>query len=66
MQFYKKSSFICCLAYIINLICKDVLNSLKAGTAAEAKKLLDSWDKQYKCNTYYIPLDNSCSAIAKV
>ena len=42
MRFYRKSSFIRCLAHIINLICKDVLDNLKAGTAVKAKRLLDS------------------------
>ncbi|KAF7184345.1 hypothetical protein CNMCM7691_005097 [Aspergillus felis] len=41
MRFRGRSSFIPCLAHIINLICKDVLASLKAGSAREAKAMLD-------------------------
>ena len=32
MRFQGRDSFIPCLAHIINLICKDVLASLKAGS----------------------------------
>jgi len=42
IQFYRKLSFIYCLAYVINLICKDVLSSLKASSTIKAKKTLDS------------------------
>ncbi len=66
MRFHGKLSFIRCLAHVINLVCKDVLNDLKAGTATEAKALLDRLDKQHKHNRYRIPMDNSRSAIAKV
>jgi hypothetical protein len=51
---------------VINLICKDVLSSLKAGSAIEAKNTLDSWEKPFKSADYVIPKDNSRSAIAKV
>jgi hypothetical protein len=66
MRFHGKLSFIRCLAHVINLICKDVLSSLKAGSAIEAKKALDTWEKTFKSADYVILRDNSCSAIAKV
>jgi hypothetical protein len=66
MQFHGRHSWIRCFAHVIALICTDILSFMKSGTAKEAKKLLDSWDKEYKCNTYYIPLDSSRSSIAKV
>ena len=59
-------NWIRCLAHVINLICKDVLSSLKAGSAIEAKKALDSWKKSFKGADYVIPKDNSRTAIAKV
>jgi hypothetical protein len=46
MRFRGRKSFIPCLAHIINLICKDVLASLKAGSAGEAKAMLDELAKQ--------------------
>src|SRR5712664_3542867 len=52
--------------HMLLMVCKDVLNDLKAGTATEAKALLDRLDKQHKHNRYRIPMDNSRSAIAKV
>jgi hypothetical protein len=42
------------------------LDDLNAGCAIEAKKALDSWDTEFKCNTYNIPDDGGRSAIAKV
>jgi hypothetical protein len=66
MRFHGKLSFIRCLAHVINLICKDVLSSLKAGSAIEAKMALDSWEKTFKSADYVIPKDTSRSAIAKV
>jgi hypothetical protein len=42
MRFHGKLSFIRCLAQVINLIYKDILSSLKAGSAIEAKIALDS------------------------
>lgn len=41
MRFRGRPSFIPCLAHILNLICKDVLASLRAGSAREAKAILD-------------------------
>src|SRR6266536_5381675 len=41
IRFYRKLSFICCLTHVINLIYKDVLSSLKAGSTIKAKKTLD-------------------------
>jgi hypothetical protein len=42
IRFHGKLSFIRCLAHVINLICKDVLSSLKAGSVIKAKKALDT------------------------
>ena len=66
MRFHGRDSWVRCLAHIINLICTDVLTDQKAGTAKDAKKLLDSWEKQFHCNDYKIPGDPSRSVIAKV
>ena len=52
MQFHGQYSWIYCKAYIIALICGNILKDLKAKTAKDAKKLLDSWDKLYNTNTY--------------
>jgi hypothetical protein len=41
IRFRGRQSFIPCLAHILNLIYKDVLASLKAGSAREAKAILD-------------------------
>ncbi|OJZ88799.1 hypothetical protein ASPFODRAFT_103956, partial [Aspergillus luchuensis CBS 106.47] len=41
MRFRGRQSFIPCLAHILNLICRDVLASLRAGSAREAKAILD-------------------------
>ncbi|KAJ5863000.1 hypothetical protein N7455_007273 [Penicillium solitum] len=41
MRFRGRPSFIPCLAHILNLICKDVLASLRAGSAREVKAILD-------------------------
>ncbi len=66
IRFYRKLSFIHCLTYVINLIYKDVLSSLKASSAIKAKKTLDSQEKTFKSADYVIPKDNSRSAITKV
>jgi hypothetical protein len=42
IRFHFRRSWIRCLAHIVSLICDDVLNDLKSGTAKEAKKALDS------------------------
>lgn len=41
MRFRGRQSFIPCLAHILNLICGDVLASLRAGSARETKAILD-------------------------
>ena len=46
MRFRGRNSFIPCLAHVINLICKDLLTSLKAGSSREAKVLLDELASQ--------------------
>ena len=66
MRFHGKRSWIRCFAHVISLICTDVLNDLKAGTAKAAKKLLDNWDKEFPDNNYEIPMDESRSSISKV
>lgn len=66
MHFHGKDSWIRCLAHVIALICGDVLGGLKAGTAKEAKKLLDNWDKDFSDRNYIIPMDESRSCIAKI
>ncbi|KAM4055445.1 hypothetical protein HRG_014987 [Hirsutella rhossiliensis] len=59
MRFHGKKSWIRCLAHITSLICDGVLQDLKAGTAKEAKKMLDKWDEENKSNNYTIPGDSS-------
>lgn len=66
MYFHGKASWIRCFTYVIALICGDVLGELKAGTAKEAKKLLENWDKDFGDSNYIILMDESCSCIAKV
>jgi hypothetical protein len=66
MQFHGRFSWIRCFAHVVALVCKDILTYFKAGTAKEAKKLLDSWDREFKHNGYEIPLDPSRSSIAKI
>jgi hypothetical protein len=66
MRFHGKSSWIRCLAHIIALICKDVLSDVKAGSAKEAKRMLDSWDAEFKTHDYILPHEDGRSAIAKV
>ena len=66
MRFHGKESWIRCFAHVIALICGDVLNDLKAGTAKAAKKLLDDWEKEFSDINYEIPMDESRSSIAKV
>jgi hypothetical protein len=51
---------------VVALVCKDILTHFKAGTVKEAKKLLHSWDKEFKHSKYKIPLDPSRSSIAKI
>lgn len=46
MRFRGRQSFIPCLSYVINLICKDVLVSLRAGSAQETKLILDEMTTQ--------------------
>jgi hypothetical protein len=62
----RQAGWVRCLAYVIALICKDVLNDVKAGSAKEAKKMFNSWDAYYQRNDYVIPNDDSRSAVAKV
>jgi hypothetical protein len=50
MQFQGKKSRIQCFAYVLNLICKDILSGLKSSNCKEAKKLLDDAKRQKKIN----------------
>ena len=66
MCFYGRRSQIRCLAYIVSLICIDVLKDLKSSSTKEVNKALDSQEEQYKSNSYDIPYNSSRSAIVKV
>ncbi|EED11685.1 conserved hypothetical protein [Talaromyces stipitatus ATCC 10500] len=46
MRFRGRNSFIGCLAHILNLICKDILVSLKTGTVRDAHVILDEMPSQ--------------------
>lgn len=66
MRFHGRPSWVRCLAHIVALICDDVLMDLNAGTAREAKKLLDELEVDSKGRPYTIPFDATRSAPAKV
>ena len=66
MRFYGHQSQIRYLAYIISLICIDVLKDLKSSSTKEVNKALDSQEEQYKSNSYVIPYDGGHSVVAKV
>jgi hypothetical protein len=55
MRFRGRHSFIPCLTHVINIICKDVLASLKAGSAREAKVILDELATQKDQGIYIHP-----------
>ncbi|EED12102.1 hypothetical protein TSTA_001730 [Talaromyces stipitatus ATCC 10500] len=46
MRFQGRNSFIGCLAHILNLICKDILVSLKTGTVRDAHVILNEMPSQ--------------------
>src|ERR1700758_638764 len=46
MRFRGRDSFIGCLAHILNLICKDILVSLKAGSVRDAHIILNDMPLQ--------------------
>jgi hypothetical protein len=46
MQFRGRDNFIRCLAHILNLIYKDILVSLKAGSVRDAHVILDKIPSQ--------------------
>jgi len=46
MRFRGRDSFIGCLAHVLNLICKDILVSLKAGSVRDAHVILDDMPSQ--------------------
>lgn len=46
MRFRGRDSFIGCLAHILNLICKDILVFLKAGSLRDAHVILDEMPSQ--------------------
>jgi hypothetical protein len=64
MRFRGRQSFIPCLAHILNLICKDVLASLKAGSAREAKAILD--DMAIHVSPAFNSLHSTKGAIMKI
>ncbi|KAJ5100906.1 hypothetical protein N7456_006958 [Penicillium angulare] len=64
MRFRGRQSFIPCLAHILNLICKDVLASLKAGSAREAKAMLD--DMAIHARPSFNSLHSTKGAIMKI
>ncbi|KAJ5752721.1 hypothetical protein N7520_009638 [Penicillium odoratum] len=64
MRFRGRQSFIPCLAHILNLICKDVLASLKAGSAREAKAILD--DMAIHVSPSFNSLHSTKGAIMKI
>lgn len=66
MRFHGRPSWVRCLAHVVALICDDVLKDLNAGTAREAKKLLEQWEVDAKGKSYEIPFDATRSAPAKV
>lgn len=63
MRFRGRKSYIPCLAHVINLICDDVLKTLKAGNAKDARDLLD---KMASSKQDVFSQDNARGAIAKV
>ncbi|KAJ5544026.1 hypothetical protein N7494_005305 [Penicillium frequentans] len=64
MRFRGRQSFIPCLAHILNLICKNVLASLKAGSAREAKAILD--DMAIHVSPAFNSLHSTKGAIMKI
>jgi hypothetical protein len=64
MRFRGRQSFIPCLAHVLNLICKDVLASLKAGSAREAKAILD--DMAIHTSPAFNSLHSTKGAIMKI
>lgn len=64
MRFRGRHSFIPCLARVINLICRDVLASLRAGSAREAKTILDRLATQ--SNPTFTSAHSAKGAIMKI
>jgi hypothetical protein len=64
MRFRGRQSFIPSLAHILNLICKDVLASLRAGSAREAKAILD--DMAIHTSPAFNSLHGTKGAIMKI
>jgi len=65
MRFRGRKSFIPCLAHVINLVCKDFLSSLKAGSVKEAKAMLDEIAAK-KHNGFTAGVHNTKGAIVKI
>lgn len=59
-----RQSFIPCLAYFINLICRDVLAFLRAGSAREANAILDEMTTQ--SSPKFISTHSTKGAIMKI
>jgi hypothetical protein len=66
MQFHGRPSWIRCFAHVIALICGSVLKDRKSGTAKDAQKALDQWEKDKGNSNYNIPGDDSRSVVSKI
>lgn len=64
MRFHGRRSFIRCLAHIINLVCKEILATLGAGSTKEARATLDELELHKK--QPFSTTSESKSAIAKI
>jgi hAT family C-terminal dimerisation region/Domain of unknown function (DUF4413) len=64
MRFRGRGSFIPCLAHVINLVCKEFLSSLKAGSVKEAKDMLDEMATER--NNRFTGVHSTKGAIVKI
>ncbi|KAJ5593543.1 hypothetical protein N7537_010447 [Penicillium hordei] len=64
IRFRSRESFIHCLTHMLNLICKDVLASLRAGSAREVKAILD--DMAIRTSLEFNSLHSAKGAIMKI
>ena len=64
MRFRGRQSFIPCLAHVINLICKQILASLKSGSIREAKATLDELATQKEPS--FTSIHTTKSAVIKI
>ena len=63
MRFQGEQSWICCFAHILNLVVKDILESLGSSTHKEATAFLDRIAKN-KCKIITLP--GAAAVIAKL